>query len=46
MKKCFKFEVLLVCFILLVETVSVSAEPFVYYDIETGEQTEQEIKAE
>lgn len=46
MKKCFKFEVLLVCFILLVETVSVSAEPFVYYDMETGEQTEQEIQAE
>lgn len=46
MKKCFKFEVLLVCFMLLVGTVSVSAESFVYYDMETGEQTEQEIQAE
>ena len=35
MKKSFKFEVLLVCFMLLVGTVSVSAESFVYYDMET-----------
>lgn len=46
MKKCFKFEVLLVCFMLLLGTVSVSAESFVYYDMETGEQTEQEIQVE
>lgn len=44
MKKCFKFEVLLVCFMLLVGTVSVSAESFVYYDMETEEQMKQEIQ--